>query len=344
MSPPSFREGPIATYAIVGDFSASVRGGQVVVEWDTQIEAGTLGFELERQTALGEFEPVHQGLISGHSPAGEGGSYRFVDATALPGFTYTYRLTEVEANGNRRVVGQYTVTPEAKAESVQAARMQMQLIPGETTFTPRKLDAAEKARLTARHSERAEKQQDLLAAPGSAVSAAKAANKAAIGVKEAGLYFVSAVELEQTLGWPKGKAKGLIKARQLQLTNQGKEIAWLPAPKAQGLYFYGEASSSIYDAENVYVAQQGPATLMASAKVRSTGPASTDSFPFRPYSRRKTCSPRRSGRRIRKRITGIGHLSTPIVSASTRQLSGLHAVGIHSSKRLDAAITRAPAD
>ena len=284
-----------ATYAVLGSFGASVQGNQVVVEWDTVTEAGTVGFELERKSPLGDFERVNAELIAGQSAAGEGGSYRFADPMAWPGFTYTYRLTEVEASGNRREIGQYTVSPEAKLVTAQAARLPILPLPGEATFTPRRPNAFEQVRLRARRAERiAESKhhnrmvahspagsQSLMAASSFAVNASTPtlANKAAIGVKEAGLYYVSAAQLEQTLGWPSGKGAGLIRTHQLRLSNQNKDIAWLSAANAQGLYFYGKASRSIYDPENVYVVEQGHGTLMATAPVLATGPVGAASFP-----------------------------------------------------------------
>lgn len=259
--PPSQLSGPVATYATVGDFNAFAHGNQVVVEWETLAEMGTLGFELERRALAGEFERVAAGLIPARGEFSQGGTYRVVDAAAVPGQTYTYRLTEVEASGNRREIGQYDVTPGAGP----AARAQT--FPNDDSFVPRAQTAVEKARLDAR---RAERMQKTLTADN---NAGKGGDKAAIGVQEPGLYYVSAAQLAQTLNWAQGKVIGLIRGRQLRLSSQGQDIAWLPDPKAQGLYFYGSASASIYDAQNVYVLEQGHGTLMDEVKVQANGPA-----------------------------------------------------------------------
>ncbi len=278
--------GPQSTYALINDFGAAVRANQVVVAWDTQSELGTQGFELARRDADGEFLTLHEGLITGQNPAGEGGHYRFLDPTAVPGQPATYRLTEFESNGNRREVGQNPVTPLGQPDSApasQAAHQGTPLAPGQADFTPRPLTQEETGRLQARRIERelADDWGQRGRGLGAANSAAGPANRAAIGVRETGLYQVSASALAQALDWPEGKVAGLIQAGQLRLTNQGAEVAWQAAAKGQGqgLLFYGEASRSLYDLENVYVIGQGAGTRMAETRLLAKGAPGADGFP-----------------------------------------------------------------
>lgn len=277
-------KGPVATYALISDFNARTQGNQVLVAWDTQSELGTAGFELERLDAGGEFQPLHEGLIRGQNPAGEGGSYRFLDPTAVPGVPVTYRLTEVETNGNRRELGQFPVTPLDQPEAAQAGQVAHKikpLAPGQAEFTPRPFTPAENERLQARRAERegADRWGQRGLGLGVVNSAAPPANRAAIAVRETGLYQVSTSVLALALDWPEGKVKGLIQAGQLRLTNQGSDVAWQAAAKDQGLLFYGEASRSIYDPENVYVVQQGAGTRMAKTQVLAKGAPGAAGFP-----------------------------------------------------------------
>ena len=276
--------GPQSTYALINDFTAAVRAGQVVVEWDTLAELGTQGFELARRDADGEFQTLHDGLITGQNPAGEGGHYRFVDPTAVHGQPATYRLAEVEINGARRELGQYPVAPLAQSDAAQArqeAHPAAPLAPGQADFTPRPLTQEETGRLQARRAERELAGDWGQRGPGlgAANSAAGPTNRVAIAVRETGLYQVSASALAQALDWPEGKVKGLIQAGQLRLTHQGADIAWQAAAKDQGLRFYGEASRSIYDSENVYVVGQGAGARMASVKLATTGQPGPTSHP-----------------------------------------------------------------
>ncbi len=279
-------KGPVATYALISDFNARTQGNQVQVAWDTQSELGTQGFELARLDAEGVFQPLHEGLITGQNPAGEGGSYRFLDPTAAPGVHATYRLTEVESNGNRREIGQFPVTPFAPPASARATPVDQparSLAPGQFEFTPRPLTRAEHDRLQARRVERADADHWGQRGLGLGVvnSAGPPANRAAIAVRKTGLYQVSTSALALALDWPEGKVKGLLQAGQLRLTNQGADVAWQAAAKGEGLRFYGEASRSIYDPENVYVVQQGAGTRMTETRLLAKGTPGADSFPSR---------------------------------------------------------------
>lgn len=100
--------------AMLSDFRAYATGGGVVVEWETGIEAGTLGFHLEREDATGEFERLNAGML----PAvlrGQSGVYRYRDGGASADVELTYRLLEVQNDGSTRTIGAFSVTPEARA-------------------------------------------------------------------------------------------------------------------------------------------------------------------------------------------------------------------------------------
>lgn len=264
-----------ATYAVLEGFGASVRGGKVVVQWDTQAEMGTAGFELARMDAEGAFVPLHEDLIAGQNPAGEGGHYRFVDPTALPGWPATYRLVEVESNGNRREVGQYTVTPQApaQAKSAQAAEREPEPVGGQAEFTPRSPTAQEIARVKARQGERARAHQSSQVAMAKGIAAPLAgkkpttANRVALAVREPGLYQVTSGALASAFGLPESQVSKLIKGGQFRLNHHGTAIAWQALDKDQGLLFYGAAANSIYDPDNVYVLEAGAGLTMDTVKV-----------------------------------------------------------------------------
>lgn len=80
----------VATLVVISNFEAYADGSQVIVAWETVSEVGTLGFHLLRlDEETGRYEQVNDHLLVGllHKPLG--GIYRFVDATATPGGTYT---------------------------------------------------------------------------------------------------------------------------------------------------------------------------------------------------------------------------------------------------------------
>ena len=100
----------VATLALLSSFKAFVRGNDVVVQWETAAEFGTVGFFLERKAVDGSYGRVDDMLIPGNVFSRSGATYECVDPTAVLGGTYTYRLIEVEDTGNHLYLGPYTVT------------------------------------------------------------------------------------------------------------------------------------------------------------------------------------------------------------------------------------------
>jgi hypothetical protein len=71
------------------------------VEWSTETELNTAGFNLYRsETPDGPFDvKINADLIPASSDPLSGGSYSLIDRTARPGVTYYYRLEEIEKSG-----------------------------------------------------------------------------------------------------------------------------------------------------------------------------------------------------------------------------------------------------
>jgi len=73
----------------------------VRVEWSTETEMNTAGFNLYRSTSPdGPFDlKVNDQLIPASPDPLTGGEYSFIDRTAQSGVTYYYQLQEVETTG-----------------------------------------------------------------------------------------------------------------------------------------------------------------------------------------------------------------------------------------------------
>jgi len=86
--------------------TASVR-----VEWSTETEMNTAGFNLYRgESADGPFDvKVNSQLIPPAKDPLTGGKYQYVDPTAKPGVTYYYKLEEVEKTGATNSYGPISV-------------------------------------------------------------------------------------------------------------------------------------------------------------------------------------------------------------------------------------------
>lgn len=79
----------------------------VTVEWSTEVEMDTAGFDLYRgETPEGPFDvKVNDQLIPATDDPLAGGEYRYLDDTAQAGRIYYYILQEVERNGQVNTYG-----------------------------------------------------------------------------------------------------------------------------------------------------------------------------------------------------------------------------------------------
>lgn len=83
----------------------------VRIEWATDTEIDLAGFFLQRAENNGPFIGLDNiGFIPGTGGDVTGDNYMAVDNTAVNGSTYTYKLFELETNGNERALAEETVT------------------------------------------------------------------------------------------------------------------------------------------------------------------------------------------------------------------------------------------
>jgi hypothetical protein len=87
---------------LVGGCATTVR-----VEWSTESEVNTAGFNLYRgESPKGPFDvKVNEQLIPPSADPLLGGEYRFADKSARPGKTYYYQLQEIEKSGAANFYG-----------------------------------------------------------------------------------------------------------------------------------------------------------------------------------------------------------------------------------------------
>jgi hypothetical protein len=83
----------------------------VRVEWKTETEMNTAGFNLYRgESPDGPFDAkVNADLIPPSEDPLTGKAYIYIDETARPGVTYYYQLQEVEKNGATNTYGPISV-------------------------------------------------------------------------------------------------------------------------------------------------------------------------------------------------------------------------------------------
>jgi hypothetical protein len=77
-------------------FTASVNDNDVTLSWETATELNNSGFEIERKSAVGEYDKI--GFVPGFGTTTEHRAYSFSDANLLSG-NYTYRLKQIDYDG-----------------------------------------------------------------------------------------------------------------------------------------------------------------------------------------------------------------------------------------------------
>lgn len=230
------------TFAGKIDFRAFSLYNNVILEWETHSESGTAGYYLYRlDEETGEYHKVNKRLIPGllHEP--QGGIYRCVDKEVLPGWTYTYKLVEVEVKGKKRTYGPYTVTID-RDNSFQA---DLDVTGYGQSRKAHGISAAKKARIAAKKSLKG-------AARTKVVS-----DKVKIAVNESGLYYVDASEIAHAIGTSTMTVKKWIRNKELILSCQGHEVAWIAAIGNDGIFFYADAIDNIYTNMNIYWIEKG---------------------------------------------------------------------------------------
>ena len=92
-------------------FALSGCAAPVRIEWSTETEMNTAGFNLYRsESAGGPFDvKVNEQLVPPATDPLTGGQYQYIDKTARSGVTYYYRLEEVERNGGTNNFGPISV-------------------------------------------------------------------------------------------------------------------------------------------------------------------------------------------------------------------------------------------
>ena len=257
----SFPVSDQATWARVSSFAALEEDGQVVVEWETAAEVGTVAFEVERRDpATGRFVPVTGRAVPAIAQL-PGGRYRLVDPAAPRSQRLTYRLVEVDQQGAREVFGPYRVGVAGRASTVPAKDQDRDFIATGKAVSPRLARAAEAAGVAVAK-----------AAP--ATSGPSTARRARVEVTRSGLVRVRARDLASALGLSLDEATGQLRAGRLRLSHAGQDVAWQPAADGDGLVFYGEAVQSPYTNVNVYWLERGAGRAVATvAAPASAGPA-----------------------------------------------------------------------
>ncbi len=210
-----FGFGVIPTYAQVG----TVRAANGWVEFTTSTELGSVGFDVYRQTEEGWVKVSANRLPAVDEP--QGGTYRVADVNQPAAGDVTYRIVELDDNGQENVLGPVTVTANSEAveytASVVVARAPM-------ATKVQRIAAALQVRNTAR-----------------ALTGAGGYHLVKITVNQSGVQYVSAETIAAAVNRAVSEVQDWLKNGVVGLTHGGRAVTYIPAQDGAGLYFVGEA-------------------------------------------------------------------------------------------------------
>ncbi len=90
-------------------FSAIGKGNSVELQWTTASESDNLGFIIERKTDKSDWQKIasyqSDDRMAGQGTTSSPSDYSFTDANITAGADYSYRLFEVNINGDRNEIG-----------------------------------------------------------------------------------------------------------------------------------------------------------------------------------------------------------------------------------------------
>lgn len=253
----------IVTRAFVSSFRVVQEADGMVAEWQTTSENGTLGFYLFRLADDGKrYVRVNQEILPGLVNAPQGGTYRLLDRGAQ-GAELTYVVMEVETTGSRTrpvFYGPYTVQPDAEgfSSSTRVRGRQQESIPhGMAVREMRRLAEHQRTGLRRKRRERR-----------------GGASRLKIAIDEDGLYELRVDELASGLGVSEATVRRMLQSGRVQLTQQGRPVAWTSAADRSALRFWGQELDSIYSRENVYWLSLGRGLRMRQSRTRAERRAS----------------------------------------------------------------------
>ncbi|MBA3534103.1 MAG: hypothetical protein H0T73_19450 [Ardenticatenales bacterium] len=99
----------------LSSLTATAAASQIKVQWASASEVNNVGFNIYRSTtAEAPSQQMNNALIASQaSGSSEGYSYEWADSAVQAGVTYYYWLEDVDANGDRKMSGPVSASPEA---------------------------------------------------------------------------------------------------------------------------------------------------------------------------------------------------------------------------------------
>ncbi len=247
----------VPTLAVIDDFRVYLdKDKNAVVQWHTISEIGTAGFHLERENPdTGDYGRLNSELLPALVDTPQGGYYRFLDPGVSKNEKHSYRLIELEADGNLRKYGPYEAKVHKSGPLLNTPPYEREANPA--TDDPVKI--AEKKEK--RNEEKAKKEKE---------KKVKFKGQVALRILTSarGMHFVSAEEVADATGANLKDIREAIDKIDLMLSNRGNEVAYLPLEGGSGFYFFAQVLDSNYSDFNVYWLSPGKGAEMKELKAK----------------------------------------------------------------------------
>ncbi len=245
------------TPAVVHSVRSVVTREGTFLEWQTAAETAMAGFVVERLDGPSGRAIVSGDLVPSLHGESQGGVYRLLDPGAPEG-PVRYVITEVEADGVRRVHGPFLV----KAEREKARR---------GTWDPS--GAVAEGGFEAIAHERVAAPVVTAETPAFVAQAARNSGALKVEVTGSGLVLVPVSTISSALGLSPNTVIASLDAGTFSLTNRGRNVAWAPSRELAGLLFFAEAIDTPYTAANVYWIRSRRGLVAAGVSAGSPAPA-----------------------------------------------------------------------
>ena len=245
-----YRRDIFPTVAVICSFRSYVENGQVVVEWETISENGTVGFHLERlNEKTGKFDRINNEILPSLLTSITGGIYTYIDVTATPGTTYSYRLVEVEFTGFEIEYGPWQVTTDnAQAMRAYGSQVSSETVRDSKRFSKRKRPVAAP---TAKRLAKARSENEILRKL-KKDERKKLSFQLKILVRDEGLHAITVEKLADFLASDTKEVKHLLRSNRFALSYWGEQIPTMVSEDGNALLFYGAEVDSIFTDANVY--------------------------------------------------------------------------------------------
>jgi hypothetical protein len=272
-----------ATYVVLNNVSSHVDQGNVFINWETATEASTIGFDVYRQDSInpGSWTQVNLDLVQAVQEPG-GGHYSLLDASAMPGHSYNYKIVEQEWSGERNEHGPFEINTANAHTPRQLSReysepATVSTVAVHSDWNPPVVTAIAKGpdqKLADRSSRAVKTNLGKHEKTGTSQSVQKADKKERIEAADAikivvssdGFYSIGVSEIADRLGYSSRQATRMIGNSQFTMVSNEGAVAWESGPDNQSIHFYGQKRPSRYGDENTYWLSAGEASRIPVAE------------------------------------------------------------------------------